>query len=190
MKICIYGSASEEIDAEYKETAFRFGADMAEHGHELIFGGGNNGLMGSTARGVKSGGGKMTGIAPEFFRDVDGELYQECDELILTPSMNERKALLKKMSDAFVILPGGIGTYDEFFDTLVSVSLGMDAGKKVAILNVKGYYDNLRALLLDMVRQGFMSEEKTELYRFFDDEPELLTYLEETSSEPEKAVNL
>jgi hypothetical protein len=179
MKICIYGSAGENIDSIYKDKAYRFGALMAEHSHELIFGGGNTGLMGCTARGAKSKQGKVIGIAPEFFTQVDGELYPLCDEMILTASMNERKALLKEKSDAFVILPGGIGTYDEFFDTLVSVSLGIDTGKKLAIFNIKGYYDSLRSLLLQTVQQGFMAEEKTALYRFFDDESELLSYLEQ-----------
>lgn len=178
MRICIYGSASENIADIYKEKAFRFGEIMAEHKHELIFGGGNNGLMGSTARGVKKNGGKIVGIAPEFFRAVDGELYSECTEFIFTKSMNERKALLKEKSDAFAVLPGGIGTYDELFDTLVSICLGIDKNKKIGILNVEGYYDNLGDLLQNMVQKGFMAEENTKICRIFKDEAELLAYLE------------
>lgn len=178
MKICIYGSANENIAGIYKEKAYRLGNLIAEHNHILIFGGGNNGLMGSAARGVKDKNGTIIGIAPEFFRSVDGELYKDCTEMILTKTMNERKGLLKEKSDAFAVLPGGIGTYDELFDTLVSISLGIDSNKKLAVLNVQGYYTPLKELLGNMVRQGFLTEEKCRLCRLFDDENELLSYLE------------
>ena len=103
-------------------------------GHSLVYGGGAKGLMGAAARGVKRQGGHILGIAPSFF-NVDGELFEDCDEFLYPDTMRERKKLLEEKSDAFVILPGGIGTCNEFFETLVLRSLGRLA-KPIALFNI------------------------------------------------------
>ena len=117
MNICIYGSASKNLDSVYLEACEKFGELLAKRGHGLVFGGSSRGLMGATARGVKKAGGEVLGIVPRFF-DEEGDVYEECDDYIYTETMGERKDLFRINAYAFVILPGGIGTFDEFFETI------------------------------------------------------------------------
>ena len=120
--------------------------------------------MGEAARGAASRGGALVGIAPKFF-DTDGVLFRGCTDFIFTETMRERKALLEDSADAFAVLPGGIGTYEEFFEVLVLSQLGQ-MKKPIAIYNVCGCYDALRALLVSTVSGGFMREECLSLCRF------------------------
>ena len=115
MNICIYGAASPQLDQIYYEKTEELGRLMARRGHGLVFGGGETGLMGAAARGVDAEGGYLLGIAPRFF-DEPGILYQHCTEFIMTETMRERKHLLEEKSQATIVVPGGIGTYEEFFD--------------------------------------------------------------------------
>ena len=178
MNICVYGASSRAIDKKYTEAAFALGKALAERGHALVFGGGNSGVMGASARGADSvEGAKILGIAPTFFQ-VDGVLYEHCTEFISPPDMRERKKLLEERSDAFVIAPGGIGTYDEFFEILTLKQLGRH-NKPIAILNVDGYYDPMLALLRHTVEGEFMNETSMELFAEFTEIAPLLTYLEE-----------
>ena len=114
MVICIYGASSDQIDPAYLRAGEELGLAMARRGHSLVFGGGGHGLMGAVARGMTQGGGSITGVAPRFF-NVDGSLYDGCTEFLYTDTMRERKALMEERADAFVMTPGGIGTYEEFF---------------------------------------------------------------------------
>lgn len=175
MKICVFGASSDAIPSRYLDAAYDFGRELAKNGHSLVFGGGATGVMGAAARGIKSAGGVLIGIAPKFF-DVPGVLYKECDEFIYTETMRERKALLEDTSDAFAVLPGGIGTYEEFFEVLVLCQLGR-MNKPIAIYNVDGCYENLRTLLLGTVEGGFMGEEKLSLCRFCNTAEEIVEYL-------------
>ena len=179
MNICIFGAASPRIGQNYKDTAFAAGAALAKAGHKLIFGGGREGMMGAAALGFHGQKGHVTGILPEFFKETDGveKLYMECDEIIYTEDISERISLMKAMSDAFLVLPGGTGTYEEFFTVLVSGYLGRHE-KKLALLNVDGFFDKL----LDMLREGrekhFISEETMSRFQVFDGSqiPALLEY--------------
>ena len=114
MNICVYGASSDAIDPRFLAAGEALGREMARRGHGLIFGGGGHGLMGAVARGMTQGGGSITGIAPRFF-NVDGVLYDGCTEFLYTETMRERKALMESKADAFVMTPGGIGTYEEFY---------------------------------------------------------------------------
>lgn len=183
MRICVYGAASEEIADIYKEKTEAFGAMMAARGHSLVYGGGARGLMGAAARGVKGQGGHVLGIAPAFF-DADGALFDRCDEFLYPDTMRERKQLLEDGADAFVILPGGIGTFDEFFETLVLKSLGK-LQKPIAVYNIEHYYDPLCELLEHAVRSGFLAGECRGMYRFFEDGEAMLSYLEKGVGEDE-----
>ncbi len=175
MKICVYGAASNEIDKSFILAGEALGREMSKRGHCLIFGGGASGLMGATARGVKEHNGYIVGIAPEFF-NVDGALYNKCDELIKTQTMRERKALMEEKSDAFVVTPGGIGTFEEFFEILTLRSL--DRHKKpIAILNTNGYYDDLLSFLKNGVEQNFLRESNLGLFFVSDSEKEILDFL-------------
>ena len=117
MNICVYGSANEDIDVSFRNAGVRLGEAIAQSGHTLVFGGGASGMMGAVARGVRNGGGKIIGISPEFF-NVDGVLFEDCTEMIYTADMRSRKEKLENMADAFIVTPGGIGTMDEFFETI------------------------------------------------------------------------
>ena len=138
MKICVYGASSNEIANGYLTHGKEMGIAMARHGHDLVFGGGNTGLMGAVARGVHCAGGKVIGVAPRFF-NVDGILYPDCNEIIYTDTMRQRKEKMEQLSDAFLITPGGIGTLDEFFEIFTLRQLGRHR-KPIALLNTNGYY--------------------------------------------------
>ncbi|MBQ8897393.1 MAG: TIGR00730 family Rossman fold protein [Clostridia bacterium] len=176
MNICVYGAARNDIHPDYIAAGEALGRRMAARGHVLVYGGGGNGLMGAAARGIHEGGGKSIGIVPSFF-NVDGVLFPHTTELIYTETMRERKQLMEARSDAFVMTPGGIGTFDEFFEILTLRSLGRH-DKPIAILNTRGYYDSVRELLDKAVTEGFMTPDKKQLYCFFEEPEALLCYLE------------
>lgn len=183
MNICVYGASSELIDKAYLDGAYKLACEMSRRGHTLIYGGGANGVMGATARGMSDNGGSIVGIAPRFFL-VDGALYDNCTEFIYTDTMRERKKLLEERSDAFVIAPGGIGTFDEFFEILTLKQLGRH-NKPIAVLNTSGYYDDMLNLLAKTAKEKFMTEKSLNLFRSFDDEVQMLDYIETYDEKPE-----
>lgn len=176
MNICLYGASSNEIDKSYIEKTEILGKTIGKRGHSLVFGGGTRGLMGAAARGVFSQKGKIIGIAPSFF-NVDGVLYENCDEFIYTETMRERKQILEQKSDAFVAVPGGIGTFDELFEILTLRQLGQH-NKPIAIYNINGYFNNLLEMLDTSVKQGFLTKSARDLIPSFDDAEELISYFE------------
>jgi uncharacterized protein (TIGR00730 family) len=139
---------------------------MAENGHTLVFGGGAEGLMGACARGVRAGGGKMIGVAPRFFDEPGVLLHGGC-ELLFTETVAERKSRMEEAADAFIALPGGIGTYEEFFEALTLKQLGCHQ-KPMALLNTLGCFEALDALLRGTAERGFMSAEVLGLYALCD----------------------
>ena len=157
MNICVYGAASDTIDVQFKDAAFRLGQVIAETGNTLVFGAGTTGIMGACVRGVDHVGGRSLGIAPKFF-DTPGVLHPNCTEMIFTETMRERKELLEEKSDVFIMAPGGIGTLDEFFENITLRSLGKHE-KKIVILNTAGFFDALLAFLENGVKMGFIGEE-------------------------------
>lgn len=176
MNICVYGAASDSIGAIYKKAGEQLGEEMARRGHALIFGGGAAGMMGAAARGMSRGGGHITSIAPSFF-NVDGVLFPECDEYIFTETMRERKQKLESMSDGFVISPGGVGTFDEFFEILTLRQLNRHQ-KPMAILNTEGYYEYMLAMMQNAVDQHFMTPLNFDLFYVSDRVGDVLDYLE------------
>lgn len=181
MNICVYGAASTEIEKSTVEKTEQLGALMAERGHTLVFGGGKNGMMGAVARGVHGNGGKIIGIAPTFF-DSYGVYFEHCDEFISTETMRERKQIMEDKSDAFVVTPGGVGTFDEFFEIFTLRTLGRHS-KPIAIYNINGYYNPLEKLLESAVEGGFMTKASKDLCRFFEGPVDLLDYLEKYKGE-------
>ncbi len=161
MRICVFGASSDTLAREYYEAAFRLGELMARRGHTLVYGGGNDGLMRACADGVKSGGGTAIGVAPRMF-DEGNFLRRDFGELVFTDTMAERKTLMRSLAEAFIVLPGGTGTMDEFFETLTRKQLGMQ-GKAIVLLNTLGYFDPLCALLRDMVARGFAGASMPEM---------------------------
>ncbi len=184
MKICVFGASSRDLEQGYFDEAFALGAELARRGHTIVFGGGASGLMGATARGAKSQGGRLIGIAPKFF-DEPGILDKDCDEMIFTETMSERKKAMEDMSEAFITLPGGIGTFEEFFEALTLKQLGRHA-KAMAVLNTLGYYDALEAMVQRAVDERFLTADGKDLYAMFTDVGELVSYVENYHAEPEE----
>lgn len=184
MKICVFGASSRDLEQGYFDEAFALGAELARRGHTIVFGGGASGLMGAIARGAKSQGGRLIGIAPKFF-DEPGILDKDCDEMIFTETMSERKKAMEDMSEAFITLPGGIGTFEEFFEALTLKQLGRHA-KAMAVLNTLGYYDALEAMVQRAVDERFLTADGKDLYAMFTDVGELVSYVENYHAEPEE----
>ena len=172
MNICVFGASSDNIDQEYIVAGEKLGREMAAAGHELIFGGGQTGLMGAVARGMKEGEGNITGIAPRFF-DKPGILVEEYHEFIFTETMRERKELMDRKAEAFIMTPGGIGTMEEFFEIYTLKQLDRH-NKPIGILNVNGYYDELIQMLIHTAEKGFMDMKCIDLFYVSEDPVELL----------------
>ena len=184
MKICVFAASSRTIDCSYVDEAFALGAELAGRGHSIVFGGGTSGLMGAVARGAFSAGGGIIGVAPRFF-DEPGILYEHCTEMLFTETMSERKKLMEDLSDAFITLPGGIGTFEEFFEALTLKQLGRHA-KAMAVINTNGYYDSMEAMLRRAVDERFFSEEGHALYAMFTSVKDAADYVESYPAEPEE----
>lgn len=169
MNICVFGSASALIDPAYIAAGEQLGEYLAAKGHRLVFGGGCDGMMGAVARGFQRRGGRILGIVPEFFRnDRYEQLFVDCEELIYTADIPERLRLMEQRSDAFLVVPGGAGTYEEFFRIMVSRSLDRHE-KPLAVFNINGYFDPLLGMLESSARQHFISEQSMKRFAFFDE---------------------
>jgi hypothetical protein len=164
--ICVFCGSSYGANPQYAVAARTLGRLIAERGFSLVFGGGGPGLMGETARAVREGGAPVFGVMPKFLRWVELPPDWEKD-LIITPDLQERKAHMLTMADAFVVLPGGAGTMDEFFEIVTSASLGVLA-KPILVVNTEGYFDTLERLMNHIVREGFGQPKILDLYRFVD----------------------
>lgn len=176
MNICLYGASSDAINKSYISGVEDLGRKMAQRGHVLVYGGGARGLMGAAARGVRGGGGKIIGVAPAFF-NVDGVVFTDCDELIETETMRQRKQIMEDRADAFIMVPGGIGTFDEFFEILTLKQIGRHC-KAIAVFNMNGYFDEIFRLMQKAADEKFMKEASGELIGNFDDADEMLRYIE------------
>ncbi|MBQ8526469.1 MAG: TIGR00730 family Rossman fold protein [Clostridia bacterium] len=182
MNICVYGASSDSIDKIYHDTAYSLGAAIAKNGHTLVYGGGGNGVMGAAARGASDNNGSIIGVAPTFFT-VDGVLYDKCTEFVYTETMRERKQILEDRSDAFIVAPGGIGTFDEFFEILTLKQLERH-NKPIAIYNVNGYYDHMLRMLELTAENNFMKPKSLELFRCFTVDTKMLDYIENYNEKP------
>lgn len=176
MNICVYGASSDKIDKIYISETEKLGETIAKRGHGLVFGGGAQGVMGASARGVKKQKGYIVGVSPSFF-NVDGVLFEECDELIYTETMRERKQILEERSDAFVVAPGGIGTFEEFFEIFTSKQLARH-NKPIVIYNVNGFYDELLKFLKDAEKAEFIRRKTLELFVVLQTPEEVISYIE------------
>ena len=173
--ICVFGSSSEQIDRLYLESAEHLGAMLEKKGYGLIFGAGKFGVMGAVSRGMIAAGGKPIGVSPQFFVDLD-VLRDDC-EIVFTPSMRERKAYMEDNSDAFIICPGGIGTFEEFFEVLTLKQLGRHS-KAIVIYNVNGFYTPLLQLMQSAMDDRFLAQDTSTLYSVVETEDEVFALLE------------
>ena len=154
--VCVYCGSSPGTEPGFVEAAKKFGKILAENGVRLVYGGGSVGLMGALAEAVLEHGGEATGIIPEFLtkRERPRRLAQE---LIVTRDMHERKLKMFERADAFVALPGGVGTLEELVEQLTWVQLGRHK-KPILIANINGYWDPLLAMIEHMREQGFVPD--------------------------------
>ncbi len=176
MTICVFGASSTTLDKKYITAVEKLGKKLAECGHSLMFGGGTSGLMGAAGRGFKAGGGKVPGVALRFF-DTEGRLFPECDEFVWPDSMRDRKKYMEDNSDAFIVAPGGIGTYEEFMEVLTLKQLARHA-KPIALFNVDGFFDKLVELMKEDVENGFIREQSLSLFLVSSDADEITDYVE------------
>lgn len=176
MKICVFCASSETIEKSYLQSGEAFGEMLAERGHTLVFGAGKYGLMGAVARGIRRKGGSAVGVIPTFFNEID-VAFTDC-ELIHTETMRERKFIMEDMSDAFVIMPGGIGTFEEFFEILTLKQLRRHT-KPIVIYNVNGYYDALLNMMDAAIAHNFMADKCRDLYFVTDSADRVFEYIDE-----------
>jgi hypothetical protein len=141
--ICVFCSSSDSIGEVYFKTAIDLGCQIGDLNLDLVYGGGGIGLMGAVARSVHKNGGRVVGVFPEFFREKDEDFeYVEADELIIAETMRIRKAIMDERSDAFIVLPGGIGTLEEAIEIMSMKQLGL-TDKPLAFVNTNNFYDSL-----------------------------------------------
>ena len=180
MRICVFGSASDDIDRAYIEAGEKLGEMLGKKGHSLVFGAGNSGMMGAVARGFHRTGAEIVGVVPSFF--PDGVLFPHCTELVKTETMRERKAIMEERADAFITTVGGIGTFEEFLEVLTLKQLARHA-KAVTILNTNGYYDNMLKMLDTAVEGEFLTKQGRGLCADFSSADDLVKYLDEYTEE-------
>ena len=176
-KICIFCGSSMGFDPIYKEKAAELGCVLADHGCELLYGGGSVGLMKIVADVMMERHCKVIGTITQHLLDMRVG-HPEIDELIVVETMAERKKILEDMADGFIALPGGIGTMDEFFEAYVLSQLRV-FDKPVALYNVNGYYDGLVDFIGHMANEGFMRKEHAENLIVSNDAKDLLAKMEQ-----------
>jgi hypothetical protein len=152
--VCVYCGSNAGTNPRFVEAASAFGKILAENGIRLVYGGGSNGLMGAVANGVLDHGGSVTGIIPEFLNSRE-RMLTRVQELVVTPDMHERKRLMFERSDAFVALPGGIGTLEELVEQLTWQQLGRHS-RPVLLANIDGFWEPLLALMTHMRSTQFI----------------------------------
>ena len=167
--------SSQAVEAHYKSVATELGREIGRRGADLVYGGASIGLMGCVARGVHEEKGKVIGILPEFFRKKDIE-YFDADELIVTKDMRERKAKMDERSDAFIVLPGGIGTLEEAIEILSMRQLKL-TNKPLVLINTRGFYDKLNETFASMIEQKFAKENIRNMFAMTSDPKRALEYI-------------
>src|SRR3954471_3075289 len=177
LAIAVYCASSENVGQEYFTEARTLGKLIGTHGHSLVYGGCAIGLMGEVARATKQKGGKVFGVIPETIHSR-GLAYDACDELMVTPSMHERKLAMEDRADAYVALPGGFGTLEEFVQVLTLKSLQYH-NKPIVLINLNGFYDPLLHLFNHFVEHRFARTEIGELYKVVAHSGEVIPYLEQ-----------
>tara|TARA_R110002012_G_scaffold147421_1_gene305922 strand:+ start:723 stop:1307 length:585 start_codon:yes stop_codon:yes gene_type:complete len=155
--ICVFCGSSGRVDEAYRQAATQFGTLVGEKGYDLVYGGGHVGLMGIAADAALAAGASVVGVIPKFLQEYEVG-HDGLNELIVTDNMHDRKRIMYERSDAFVILPGGLGTMDETFEVVTWTQLGLSK-KPVVLANINGFWDPLMGLIDHLVTTGFAREE-------------------------------
>ncbi len=173
--VCVYASSSDAVPAVYRAEAERLGTLIAQRGYQLIYGAGQVGLMGDVARAVHAHGGHVIGVIPERLRTVE-LAYEQADELIVTETMRERKAIMEQRADAFIALPGGFGTLEELVEVLVLKQLHYH-DKPIVALNVGGAFDALFAFFHRLCEDRLIKASHFDLFHVATDAQAALAHL-------------
>ena len=176
-RICVFCGSSAGSQPEYRARAEELGSELIRRNIGLVYGGGNVGLMGAIADSVLKAGGEAIGVIPEHLmaREIG---HKHLTKLYIVKSMHERKALMADLADAFIALPGGFGTFEEFFEVLTWSQLGLHK-KPCGIFNVRGYYTPLLAMLDHAAEEEFLKADNRALVLARDNPADLLQALEE-----------
>lgn len=177
----VFCASSDRIAASYAATATSLGRGLAARGHGLIYGGGNTGLMGHLARSAHASGGTVVGYIPARLMAIEGRAFDIADELVVTDTMHERKVGIFGRADAFVILPGGIGTLEEFLEIVTLRHLGYH-DKPIVLLDDEGFYTTLVRFLDETVERGF-SPQLADLFHVTSSVAEALRWLDDRLAE-------
>lgn len=162
MKICVFAASSSKIDQIYIDAAAELGHILVNEGHEIIYGGGDVGLMGALADSARNSGGTITGVIPEFMV-LNGWNHPGVEQMIVTEDMNSRKRKIFELSDAAIALPGGIGTLEELTEAITLKQLGLFHGP-VVIINIEGFYDRLLSFLDHLSESNFIRSDHRNLW--------------------------
>jgi uncharacterized protein (TIGR00730 family) len=186
--VCVYCGSRSGVLPAYAEVARQVGTWIAKHNGQLVYGGGNNGLMGLVAQATAEAGGRVVGIIPKALQTKENTRIA-CTELHVVDTMHERKQMMAERADVFLALPGGIGTFEEFFEVWTWRQLGYH-DKPIGLLNTAGYYDGLLQFAQRSVQAGFLSDWQMDLIRSNEDPISLLKELVQAagfSPEPQLA---
>lgn len=175
-RITIFCGSSSGIDPQFEQMAYNLGRNMASRGIGLVYGGAKIGLMGAVANGALSEGGEVIGVLPNFLSRKE-ILHEGLSELIMVDTMHERKALMDKLSDGAIALPGGFGTLEELLEMLTWAQLGLH-GKPLGLFNMNGFYDDLLHLFDKMIASGFLKQCNKDLLLVSGDFLQLLDLME------------
>ena len=162
LSVCLFCGSSEGKDPQHSQTAERFGLSCAKNGVRLVYGGGGIGLMGIAARAAMAAGGEVIGVLPEFLEKLEVGL-REITDLIIVDSMHARKKKMYDLSDAFVVLPGGVGTLDETIEMITWAQLSHHT-KPIIIVDGNGYWQKFVELLAHVIEEGFAPSHTADIY--------------------------
>ena len=175
LSVCVFCASSDHVSEVYGSAACDLGAGMVSRGMTLVYGGGNNGLMGILSEAAHTGGGRIIGVIPRRLKDL-GFAYKEADEMLVTDGMRERKAIMEERADGFSGLPGGFGTLEEILEIVTLKQLEMH-DKPIVFLNVNGYFDGLLLQFEKGYKELFIGEEFRSLYYVTNSVGEGLEYI-------------
>lgn len=174
--ICVYSSSSDAVSEPYFEAARELGSLIGERQYTMIYGAGNIGLMGRLALAVHQHGGKVVGVIPEYLNNF-GLAYEAADEIIVTPDLRERKAVMEQRADAFIALPGGFGTLEEMLEVITLKQLQQHR-KPIVFINTLNFYEKLFQQFEHLFRESFAKEDQQKLYAVVPNAREALAYIE------------
>jgi len=163
------------LDKIYYDEAFALGKLIAENGFELVYGGTTIGLMGKIAESAKAGGAKVTGVIPSFIKEK-GIANLQCNNLIVSDNLRDRKATMEKLSDAFIALPGGFGTLEEILEAITLKQL-QQHDKPIVFINIDGFFDNLMLFFETVFKRSFASERYRDIFAVVNSAAEALDYI-------------